>query len=98
MVGVGRRDQEHEDFRDAALDSIQTYSRRKPDPAVLDGLLDDMRYVQGSFDDDEVYAELNRTLEEFDEPGGPAPGPGVLPLDRARVLPADRAASWAAPD
>ena len=39
MVGVGRRDQEHEDFRDAALDSIQTYSRRKPDPAVLDGLL-----------------------------------------------------------
>ena len=39
---------------------------------VLEGLLDEMRYVQGSFDDDEVYAELKRTLEEFDEPGGPA--------------------------
>ena len=70
MVGVGRRDQEHEDFRDAALDSIQSYSRRTPDEAVLNGLLDDMRYVQGSFDDDEVYAELGRTLEEFDAQAG----------------------------
>ncbi len=70
MVGVGRRDQEHEDFRDAALDSIQRYSRRKPDPDVLEGLLDDMRYVQGSFDDDNIYAELASTLREFDEQAG----------------------------
>jgi glucose-6-phosphate 1-dehydrogenase len=70
VVGVGRRDQEHEDFRDAALASIQRFSRRKPDPDVLEGLLDDMRYVQGSFDDDEVYAELRRTLEEFDAHAG----------------------------
>jgi len=70
MVGVGRRDQEHEDFRDTALGSIQSYSRRTPDPSVLNGLLDDMRYVQGSFDDDEVYAELRRTLEEFDAQAG----------------------------
>jgi len=79
MVGVGRRDQEHEDFRDAALDSIQSYSRRTPDPSVLNGLLDDMRYVQGSFDDDEVYAELRRTLEEFDAQAG-------IQLDRVFYL------------
>jgi glucose-6-phosphate 1-dehydrogenase len=70
MIGVGRRDQEHEDFRDAALASIQRYSRRRPDESVLEGLLDDMRYVQGSFDDDEIYAELGRTLQEFDERAG----------------------------
>jgi glucose-6-phosphate 1-dehydrogenase len=70
MVGVGRRDQEHEDFRDAALDSIQQYSRRKPDSDVLEGLLDNMRYVQGDFDDDRVYEELARTLKEFDEIAG----------------------------
>jgi len=70
MVGVGRRDQEHEDFRAAALDSIQRYSRRKPDPDVLEGLLDNMRYVQGNFDDNEVYEELTRTLREFDEHAG----------------------------
>jgi glucose-6-phosphate 1-dehydrogenase len=70
MVGVGRRDQEHEDFRDAALDSIQRFSRSKPDPDVLEGLLDNMRYVQGDFDDAGVYEELVRTLAEFDEIAG----------------------------
>ncbi|MDQ6835758.1 MAG: glucose-6-phosphate dehydrogenase [Actinomycetota bacterium] len=70
MVGVGRRDQEHDDFRDAALDSIQSFSRRKPDESVLEGLVNNMRYVQGSFDDDDIYAELVRTLEEFDEQVG----------------------------
>ena len=54
MIGVGRRDHEHEEFRDTALDSIQHYSRRDPDPKVLEGLLNDMRYVQGSFDEDRI--------------------------------------------
>jgi glucose-6-phosphate 1-dehydrogenase len=79
MVGVGRRDQEHEDFRDAALDSIERFSRRRPDPHVLESLLNDMRYVQGSFDDDEIYAELGRTLDEFDEQA-------ARPLDRVFYL------------
>jgi glucose-6-phosphate 1-dehydrogenase len=70
MIGVGRRDQAHARFRDTALDSIERYSRREPDPSVLEGLLDDMRYVQGQFDDDRVYAELRRTLVEFDEQAG----------------------------
>jgi glucose-6-phosphate 1-dehydrogenase len=66
LVGVGRRDQEHEDFRDAARDSIARFSRQRPDANVLEGLVDGMRYVQGSFDDDDVYVQLRRTLEEFD--------------------------------
>jgi len=74
LVGVGRRDQEHEDFREATLYSIERYSRRRPDKGVLDGLLQDVRYVQGSFDDDEIYAELGRTLAEFDEAAGRALG------------------------
>ena len=70
VIGVGRRDQEHEDFRDTLADAIQRYSRRRPDPDVLAGLVADSRYVQGSFDDDEIYAELGRTLAEFDEQAG----------------------------
>ena len=70
VIGVGRRDQEHEDFRDTLTDAIQRYSRRRPDPNVLAGLVADSRYVQGSFDDDEIYAELGRTLAEFDEQAG----------------------------
>ncbi len=72
VIGVGRRDQEHEDFRDTLIDAIGRYSRRRPDPAVLEGLVQDSRYVQGSFDDDAIYAELTATLREFDAQAGRA--------------------------
>ena len=70
MIGVGRRDQEHEDFRDAVIDSIQRYSRRKPDENVLRGPARGHPLRPGHFDDDEIYAELDRTLQEFDEQAG----------------------------
>ncbi len=70
LIGIARRDQANEDFRAMARESIARFSRRKPDPAVLDGLLSDMRYISGSFDDDSVYAQLDRTLHEFDEKAG----------------------------
>ena len=70
LIGVARRDQEDESFQDMAKESIGRFSRRRPDDNVLTGLLDDMRYVPGAFDDDEVYAELDRVLREFDERAG----------------------------
>ena len=70
VIGVGRRDQEHEDFRDTLVDSVGRYSRRRPDAAVLDELVKDSRYIQGSFDDDSIYEELGRTLREFDAQAG----------------------------
>jgi glucose-6-phosphate 1-dehydrogenase len=70
LIGVARSEKEHEDFQAIAKESIERYSRREPDPDVLRGLLSDMRYVPGSFDDDHVYSELERTLSEFDEQAG----------------------------
>src|SRR2546421_6051656 len=70
LVGVARSEHAHEDFRQIARESVERFSRRKPDPHVLDGLLSDLRYVPGSFDDDSVYEELGRTLTEFDERAG----------------------------
>ncbi|MGZ4191611.1 MAG: glucose-6-phosphate dehydrogenase [Solirubrobacteraceae bacterium] len=70
VIGVGRRTHEDEEFRDTLIDSIERFSRRRPDPNVLEGLLNEARYVQGSFDDDEVYAELTRSLDEFDQTAG----------------------------
>jgi glucose-6-phosphate 1-dehydrogenase len=67
LVGVARADHPHEDFREIARESIMRFSRREPDPDVLDGLIADLRYVPGTFDDDAVYAELGRTLDEFDD-------------------------------
>jgi glucose-6-phosphate 1-dehydrogenase len=70
LIGVGRRDQEHSDFREATAKSIERFCRRRPEKGVLDALLGEIRYVQGSFDDDEVYSQLVQTLEEFDERAG----------------------------
>ncbi len=70
LVGVSRREQAHDDFRDMARESIERFSRRSPDPKVLSGLIEDMRYVPGAFDDDEVYGELDRVLRAFDERAG----------------------------
>jgi glucose-6-phosphate 1-dehydrogenase len=70
MIGVARRGQQDEDFQDMARQSIERFSRRHPDPQVLDGLIADMRYVPGAFDDDEVYNQIDRVLREFDERAG----------------------------
>jgi glucose-6-phosphate 1-dehydrogenase len=70
LIGIARRDQPHEDFRAMARESIERFSRRRPDSDVLDGLLSDLRYVSGTFDDPNAYAGLGRTLAEFDEQAG----------------------------
>src|SRR5438270_10733399 len=62
LIGVSRRDQPDEDFRTIARESIERFSRREPDEKVLSSLLEDVRYVPGAFDDDNVYTELDRVL------------------------------------
>jgi glucose-6-phosphate 1-dehydrogenase len=70
LVGVSRSEHADEEFQAIARASIQRFSRTKPDPSVLDGLLAGMRYISGVFDDASVYAELARTLGDFDERAG----------------------------
>ena len=70
LIGVARREQSNEDLRQLAQKSIERFSRRKPDPEVLAGLVEDMRYVSGTFDQDSVYSELHQVLHEFDERAG----------------------------
>jgi glucose-6-phosphate 1-dehydrogenase len=70
LIGVSRSDHAHEEFRTMAQDAIKEFSRREPDPAVLDKLLDEVRYVPGVFDDASVYATLKTTLDEFDNAAG----------------------------
>jgi glucose-6-phosphate 1-dehydrogenase len=70
LIGVARRDQPADDFQAIARKSIEQYSRRTPDPKVLDGLLSNIRYVAGTFDDEQAYREIDRVLCEFDEQAG----------------------------
>ena len=103
LIAVSRSDIPHDDYRAMARESIDQYSRREPDEQVLDKLLERVRYVPGTFDDDSVYERLDGELREFDEEAGIAfnrvfylsTAPGVLPGDRrqarrARARPATR--------
>jgi glucose-6-phosphate 1-dehydrogenase len=70
MIGVSRRDKPHEEYREIAIEAIRRFSRRRPDPDVLEALLSDIRYVPGTFDDPATYEQLAQTLEEFDHKAG----------------------------
>ena len=79
LIGVSRSDMPHGDFRELAIDAIKAFSRREPDPDVLEHLLEEVRYIPGTFDDQSVYDRLGSTLEEFDQNAG-------LPLNRCFYL------------
>jgi glucose-6-phosphate 1-dehydrogenase len=70
LVGVSRSDMPHGDFRAMAIDAIRRFSRRVPDEAVLEKLIEEARYVPGTFDDATVYETLETTLDELDQAVG----------------------------
>jgi glucose-6-phosphate 1-dehydrogenase len=70
LVGSSRGDMSDEEFRNLALESIRKFSRRQPDEKVLAALLQNVRYVAGSFDDPKVYEQLATCNEEFDKQAG----------------------------
>ena len=66
LIAVSRSEMSDEDYREVARDAIKQYSRREPDAQVLDKLLEQVRYVPGTFDDDSVFDRLGEDLEQFD--------------------------------
>jgi glucose-6-phosphate 1-dehydrogenase len=79
LVGVSRKEKAHEDYRAECAEAIRRFSRRKPDEDVLKALLENVKYVPGTFDDDAVYGELHKVLDEFERDAGE-------PLNRAFYL------------
>jgi glucose-6-phosphate 1-dehydrogenase len=70
LIGIARSPHSDEQFRELARASIERRSRTRVDPAVLDALLSDIRYLSGSFDDPAVYGELERALGDTQERAG----------------------------
>ncbi len=70
LIGVSRSDMPHGDFREMAIEAIRAFSRREPDEDVLEHLLEEVRYIPGTFDDPSVYDRLAATLKEFDDNAG----------------------------
>jgi glucose-6-phosphate 1-dehydrogenase len=72
LIGVARSEMSDDDYRSMARDSIKEYSRRPPDEQVLEKLLERVRYVAGTFDEDSVFEQLKDQLAQFDEEAGTA--------------------------
>jgi glucose-6-phosphate 1-dehydrogenase len=70
LIAVSRSEDSNEDYRRMARESIEQYSRREPDPQVLDKLLEQVRYVPGTFDDDSMFDRLEKELGSFDDEAG----------------------------
>ncbi len=66
LVGVARREKQHEDYRAECEQAIRQFSRRTPDEDVLKRLLEHVRYVPGTFDDEKVYARLEKRSTSFE--------------------------------
>jgi glucose-6-phosphate 1-dehydrogenase len=79
LIGIARSEHTDEQFRAIAKESIERFSRRRPDSAVLEGLLCDMRYVSGSFEDSATYEQVGQGLASFDQAAG-------APLNRVFYL------------
>jgi glucose-6-phosphate 1-dehydrogenase len=72
LIGVSRSEMSDDEYRAVAREAITTYSRRPPDEQVLEKLLERVRYVAGTFDDDSVFERLKGELARFDEEAGSA--------------------------
>jgi glucose-6-phosphate 1-dehydrogenase len=70
VVGVSRSEIADDEFRAMAAEAIRRFSRRMPDEAVLRALLEDVRYVAGSFDERLAYAALADALTGLDADAG----------------------------
>ena len=70
LVGIARKPMSDEEFRAFARESITSFSRRETDSAVLEGLLQRLRYVAFGFGDADGYARLREAIEELDVESG----------------------------
>ncbi|MCW2984840.1 MAG: zwf [Conexibacter sp.] len=79
LVGVALDARSDEDYRRDAAAAIRRFSRRAPDPIVLERLLEHTELVCGAFDDGATYDALAAHLAHCDELAG-------RPLNRALYL------------
>ncbi len=85
LVGVSRKEKAHEDYRAECEEAIRRFSRRKPDEDVLKGLLENVKYVPGTFDDDVRLQRARQGARRLREARRRAAQPRLLPLDGARA-------------
>ena len=73
LVGFARRDWEHQDFAEVVHDAIREHARTPFRSEVWDRLSEGLRFVQGSFDDDDAFDRLADTVRALDTGADPRP-------------------------
>jgi glucose-6-phosphate 1-dehydrogenase len=66
LVGFARRDWADQDFMQVVHDAVREHARTPFREAVWDRLAEGIRFVQGTFDDDNAFDNLARVTEELD--------------------------------
>ena len=70
LVGFARRDWADEDFAEVVHDAVREHARTPFRQEVWDRLAEGLRFVQGTFDDDEAFDRLAVCVQELDEQRG----------------------------
>ncbi|WP_328608161.1 glucose-6-phosphate dehydrogenase [Amycolatopsis sp. NBC_00345] len=66
LVGFARRDWEHQDFGELVHDSVKEHARTPFKESVWNRLAEGIRFVQGTFDDDDAFDRLAQTVKDLD--------------------------------
>ena len=70
LVGFARREWAHEDFAQEVHDAVKEHARTPFREEVWQQLNQGMRFVQGTFDDDDAFERLRSTIDELDKAQG----------------------------
>ena len=72
VVGVARREKEHEDYRAEMRDAVQRFADTEVVPAVWDGFADGLYFSQAQFQDQAAYRDLKACLDAVEKERGTA--------------------------
>jgi glucose-6-phosphate 1-dehydrogenase len=70
LIGCARSEWSDDEFREVAKEAITKFSRRQPDETVLNGLMSRVRYVPGSFEDEDLFRQIGTRADQEDEEAG----------------------------
>ncbi|MEV4685119.1 glucose-6-phosphate dehydrogenase, partial [Streptomyces kurssanovii] len=70
LIGFARREWAHEDFAQEVHDAVEQHARTPFREEVWQQLIQGMRFVQGTFDDDDAFEQLKSTIEDLDKVQG----------------------------
>ncbi|MFF8847669.1 glucose-6-phosphate dehydrogenase [Streptomyces sp. NPDC015127] len=70
LIGFARREWHDEDFAQEVHDAVKEHARTPFREEVWQQLSQGMRFVQGTFDDDDSFEQLKSTIEDLDKAQG----------------------------